>query len=71
VSDLVDPRTGLALAGAEGCLVLDGSAAEAEMASTGLLAMGRAWAARYAEREGRAVAWLGAGGAVDWLAGRA
>jgi thiamine biosynthesis lipoprotein len=48
-SDVINPLTGAPLSGNNACLVLAGSATEAEIFSTALLAMGKAQAQRYLE----------------------
>lgn len=72
ISDTLDPFTGDPLRTSDACIVLDRSAAEAEILSTALLAMGKARAALYAERHARnelAIAWLEPGRAPEWLTG--
>jgi thiamine biosynthesis lipoprotein len=62
VSDLVDPRTGAALAGRSACVALARNATQAEIFSTALLCMGKPvaieHAARYRDDELFHVAWI-------------
>jgi thiamine biosynthesis lipoprotein len=60
-SDVINPLTGAALAGDAACVVLAASAADAEIFSTALLAMGREKAERYLEKM------ICAGLQVEWF----
>jgi FAD:protein FMN transferase len=69
-SDVVNPLTGRPLAGGEACVVLAASAAEAEIFSTALLAMGRERAMSYLERRrphGLGVGWFDPLTGFVWL----
>ena len=69
-SDIIDPASGSSLDRREGCSVIAATGAEAEVLSTALLAMGRPRAVRFVREgnlPGRRVAWLDAGGTVEWL----
>lgn len=69
-SDLVNPLTGQALAGDAACVVLAGNAADAEIFSTALLAMGRVRALDYLAKIadiGLTVGWIEAEADLIWL----
>lgn len=64
-SDVVNPLTGAPLVGDAACVVLAASAAEAEIYSTALLAMGRETAEQYLANRDVTVGWIDAD--FSWL----
>lgn len=57
-SDVVNPHSGKSLSGDDACVVLADNATDAEIFSTGLLAMGREKAKRYIEKSALNVFWI-------------